>query len=1156
MSADRNLLFGILALQMDFISRDALLTAMNAWVLEKHKLLGQILQERGAMDAEQRDAVEALIGAHLKAHGNDARQSLAALSSVRSVCHDLHQIADPDVHASLAHVAAHQRDPDPYATHPGDVPLAGRPRFRVLRPHARGGLGEVFVAQDEELHRQVALKEIQNRHADDPASRARFVLEAEITGGLEHPGIVPVYGLGHYPDGRPFYAMRFIRGDSLQEAVERFHQADQPGRDPRERNLALHGLLGRFVDVCNAVAYAHARGVLHRDLKPGNIMLGRYGETLVVDWGLAKPLGRVDPAADLTEGPLQPVSGSESAPTLTGQAIGTPAYMSPEQAAGRLDQLGPASDVYSLGATLYQLLTGRPPVDERDVAAALRRVQKGEFPPPRQVKVQIPAALEAVCRKAMRLRPADRYPTPQALAQDVERWRADEPVSAYREPLAARLGRWSRRHRGLVIGTAAAVAVATVSLAVGLAIVSSKNRALDQANSLLAATNSVLADTVVQEAAARTAAESRRQQAAERFSLALGAVKNLVFDVQEKLMNRPGTQQLRKALLNTALAGLERLAKDAEKTQDTDHTTAFAHLMMGDIFTQIDGQISRAQDEYQRGHLLYMRLSANPRDLEAQHRLALSYSKLGDVTLHLGQTQDARRYFEQGLEIVVRLAADDPKDVGAQRELAVAYEHLGDLSLRLDQTQDARRYFQKDLEVTQRLAVANPKDARAQRDLAFAYNKLGDLSLQLGQGRDALRSYQQGLDLRLRLAADPTDMQAQHDLTVCYHHLGDAALQLGQNQDARRFYQQGLEVASRLAATDPADVQAQRDLSVSYQRLGYITLQLGLHQEAKDSFQKDLEVTQRLAAIDPRDVQVQRDLAVSYENLGDVSLRLGQTQHAQRYYQSDLTIAQRLATADPHDPQAQRDLAVAYERLGNVSLKLGQVEEARRLYTRRLEVAQRLAAADPENLEAQTDLAVSYSKLGTAEEHDLAHARAARWFEQAGAVLSRLDQQGKLQGTRYAGWPAFMERERQFCQNVVRALDSMDAALALPPAQVPRVLDARARVLTRRGAHAEAAATAEKLAGLQPLAGSNLYDAACRLAQCTALAGRSPKPDQAARARYAARAVALLGQAQAVGYFKDLAKLEQLKTDKDLDPLRDRAEFQKLLAILAKTAKG
>jgi serine/threonine protein kinase len=165
------------------------------------------------------------------------------------------------------------------------------PRYRILRPHARGGLGEVFLAEDQELHREVALKEIQAPYAQDPPSRARFLLEAEVTGRLEHPGIVPVYGLGTYADGRPFYVMRFIRGANLKEAIGQFHEADRAKRQPGERSLALHQLLRRFLAVCNTVAYAHSRGVLHRDLKPGNIMLGRYGETLVVDWGLAKAVG-------------------------------------------------------------------------------------------------------------------------------------------------------------------------------------------------------------------------------------------------------------------------------------------------------------------------------------------------------------------------------------------------------------------------------------------------------------------------------------------------------------------------------------------------------------------------------------------------------------------------------------------------------------------------------------------------------------------------------------------------------------------------------------------------------------------------------------------------------------------------------------------------
>ena len=238
--------------------------------------------------------LETLVEELVRLHDDDPARSLGAIASLESTWEDLERITDPDLHASLTRVVT--RGPDSAIGTRGHrwvgTPSTSGLRFRILRPHAEGGLGEVYVARDEELHREVALKQIQDRHADDPTSRARFLLEAEITGGLEHPGIVPVYGLGSDADGRPFYAMRFIRGESLKEAIARFHAADDPRRDPGERALALRQLLGRFVDVCNAVAYAHSRGVLHRDLKPGNIMLGPYGETLVVDWGLAKVVGR------------------------------------------------------------------------------------------------------------------------------------------------------------------------------------------------------------------------------------------------------------------------------------------------------------------------------------------------------------------------------------------------------------------------------------------------------------------------------------------------------------------------------------------------------------------------------------------------------------------------------------------------------------------------------------------------------------------------------------------------------------------------------------------------------------------------------------------------------------------------------------------------
>jgi tetratricopeptide (TPR) repeat protein/serine/threonine protein kinase len=546
--ADRNLLFGILALQMDLISRDDLIAALHAWVLEKSKPLGQILVDLGKLTPPRLQLLETLVGKHLEDHPGDPKQCLAALSSdplsqvppfVRQA---LREVADAEAQASLACASATAEfRAEGTGCYRSAAAAAAAPglRYHILRPHARGGLGEVFVAEDTELHREVALKEIRKEYADNADSRGRFVLEAEITGGLEHPGIVPVYGLGTYDDGRPFYAMRFIKGDTLREAIQRFHQNRQGDKETRRQgesgaptslsprlrvslsftSLAFRELLGRFVDVCNAVAYAHSRGILHRDLKPGNVMLGKYGETLVVDWGLAKPVGRAEGLPEIGEATLRPSSAdSDLAPTRLGSAVGTPGFMSPEQAAGRLEQLGPGSDIYSLGATLYAVLTGQPPL-AGEMSEILRQAQRGDFPAPRSVKPHVPPALEGVCLKAMAHKPDKRYRTALELAEDIEHWLADEPVSAWPEPLRVRVGRWARQHRPLVSGVAAALLVSFLALGTGVLWYQrdQAQRAAEQAQQE--------ADQVLQEALA----ESARQQTARDIRLAVqqaAAVRN------------------------------------------------------------------------------------------------------------------------------------------------------------------------------------------------------------------------------------------------------------------------------------------------------------------------------------------------------------------------------------------------------------------------------------------------------------------------------------------------------------------------------------------------------------------------------------------------------------------------------------------------------
>jgi hypothetical protein len=441
-----DLLLGVMACRMGFISQEALVSATRTQVREKSKTLGQILITKGVLDKETQLLLKSLVERHLSVHNGETTRSFAAISAGDILC-SLLIVDDQDLQRSLSKFSSPlSQTEDPYATRLPDLEAialgTNRSRFRVVKLHARGGLGEVFIARDDELDREVALKEIQDRYADHPESRSRFVREATITGGLEHPGIVPIHSLGRYPDGRPYYIMRFINGQSLREAIDAYHAEAGSKGSRHVEPMRLRGLLRHFIDACNAIDYAHTRGVIHRDLKPSNIMLGRFGETLVVDWGLAKVVRR---GPDGEPGSWN--SDTDRFQTRAGAHLGTPQYMSPEQASGGLDSIGPASDVYSLGATLYTILTGRPAFDHTDLDCVLRDVRQGSFPPPRELNHEVGRSLNAICMRAMGLRPQRRYASARALADDIELWLADEPIAAYREPAPKRLWRWAQHHR-------------------------------------------------------------------------------------------------------------------------------------------------------------------------------------------------------------------------------------------------------------------------------------------------------------------------------------------------------------------------------------------------------------------------------------------------------------------------------------------------------------------------------------------------------------------------------------------------------------------------------------------------------------------------------------------------------------------------------------
>jgi serine/threonine protein kinase/Tfp pilus assembly protein PilF len=322
------------------------------------------------------------------------------------------------------------------------IPSAGV--YRVVEKIGQGGLGLVYLGEDARIGRKVAIKEMRRETRASTHLVRRFKEEAQITGMLEHPNIVPIYDLGQLSDGSPYYAMRLLGKKTLRDTLRAFH--DLPA-NTAQKTLKQSELLRAFVNICQALAFAHSRGILHRDLKPANIVLGEFGEVFVLDWGLAKIL-HFDRGAERDDSPAsQAFPDHPHATSSEGSVLGTPAYMSPEQAHGQNDQLGPRSDIFSLGAILYEILVGQPPYKGKSTLEVVSKAQKGAYESPRSLDRKIAPALEAICLKAMALAPTDRYADATELAEEVMRWQAGEPVLTYPEPWHQRAGRWAKRHR-------------------------------------------------------------------------------------------------------------------------------------------------------------------------------------------------------------------------------------------------------------------------------------------------------------------------------------------------------------------------------------------------------------------------------------------------------------------------------------------------------------------------------------------------------------------------------------------------------------------------------------------------------------------------------------------------------------------------------------
>jgi len=611
----------------------------------------------------------------------------------------------------------------------------------------------------------------------------------------------------------------------------------------------------------------------------------------------------------------------------------------------------------------------------------------------------------------------------------------------------------------------------------------------------------------------RKIAEVKTALAVRQKDLALKAINKLTYDIPERFRNIPGTIPTLRSILEDNVTMLDRILELEPDTPKAEREKASNFSSIGDRWLLL-GDTKRALEAYEQGLAIALKLARDQSNAEAQRDLSISYNKLGDARKAMNNLAGAREVYEKSLAIALKLARD-ATNARAQRDLFVSYNEVGDFRMTQEDLAGARDVYEKGVAIALKLAT-DDTNGRAQRDLAFSYEKLGNVRTAMNDLVGAREVFEKSLAIAVKLARDETNAQAQRDLAVKYEKLGNVRMAMSDLAGAGEAYEKGMATFLKLAR-DETNAQAQRDLAVSYEKFGDVRIAENDLAGAREAYEKSLATFLNLAR-DQTNAQAQRALSVSYNKLGDVRMAMNDLAGAREVYEKSLAIALKLA-GDETNAQAQRDLAFSYNKLGDVRMAIKDGAGAREVYEKSLAIRLKLAR-DETNAEAQRDLWTSYETLGevNAELNDLVGARDA-----------------------YAKGLAT-------CDRFLRKHPTDREFLSLRDRTESRLAGAAAGL----GDDARATGLAGEVVKRGQGSIETMYNAARAFSLAARAASRDDKLSAQEKSRladeYAARALELLKRLQAAGAFKTSQNLELLKKDTDLDFVRGRDDFKKLVA--------